>query len=113
MIMGTSFIGMEVAAALKPKAASVSLIGTSSVPFQNIMGQEIGEAIKRLFQSKGIVFYMNLSIAQFQGKDGHVSHVLLTDGHLLPADVCVLGLGVYPIPIRHPSPLMSFLFHRI
>lgn len=85
---------MEVAASLKPKAASISLIGRSAVPFQHVLGQEIGAAIKRLFESKGIVFYTNLSVAEFKGKDGFVSHAVLSDGQIIPADVCVLGLGM-------------------
>ena len=94
VILGTSFIGMEVAASLKPKAASVSLIGKSAVPFQNVLGRKIGEAIKRLFESKGIVFYTNLSVREFRGKEGLVTHAVLSDGQVLPADVCVLGLGM-------------------
>lgn len=93
VIVGTSFIGMEVAASLHPKAASVSLIGKSSVPFQQVLGNRIGEAIRHLFESKGIVFYTDASVSEFKGEDGRVTHAVLSDGRVLQADVCVLGLG--------------------
>ena len=95
VVLGSSFIGMEVAAALKPKAASVSVIGTSAVPFQRILGHEIGSAIKRLFEEKGVAFWMKRTITEFRGDNGVLTHVLLSDGQVLQADVCLLGSGAY------------------
>ena len=94
VILGTSFIGMEVAAALKLGASSVTVVGQSSVPFQHILGQEIGQAVKELFESKGITFHMNTTIREFRGSGGNVSQAVLSDGNSLDAEICVLGLGM-------------------
>ena len=85
---------MEVAASLQPKAASVTLIGRSGVPFENILGREVGNAIRKLFESKGIVFHVNVSVSEFKGEAGILKHAVLSDGQILPANVCVLGLGM-------------------
>ena len=46
VIIGTSFIGMEVAMAImKKEPKSVSLVGMDEVPFEAIVGREIGMAI--------------------------------------------------------------------
>lgn len=41
--MGMNSTGMEVASYLSNKAASVTVVGTSSYPFQKSLGQEIGK----------------------------------------------------------------------
>lgn len=46
VIIGTSFIGMEVSAAiLKKEPKSVTLVGMDEVPFESILGRDIGVAI--------------------------------------------------------------------
>jgi NADPH-dependent 2,4-dienoyl-CoA reductase/sulfur reductase-like enzyme len=46
VIIGTSFIGMEVASAIKKKEPkSVTLVGVDEIPFKAILGEEIGKAI--------------------------------------------------------------------
>jgi NADPH-dependent 2,4-dienoyl-CoA reductase/sulfur reductase-like enzyme len=46
VVIGTSFIGMEVAAAIQKKEPkSVTLVGVDAVPFKAILGEEIGKAI--------------------------------------------------------------------
>jgi NADPH-dependent 2,4-dienoyl-CoA reductase/sulfur reductase-like enzyme len=51
VIIGTSFIGMEVAAAiLKKEPKSVSLVGMDEVPFEKILGRDLGIAIMEVSQ---------------------------------------------------------------
>jgi NADPH-dependent 2,4-dienoyl-CoA reductase/sulfur reductase-like enzyme len=46
VIIGTSFIGMEVAmAVLKKEPKSVNMVGVDDIPFKAILGEEIGKAI--------------------------------------------------------------------
>uniref|UniRef100_A0A3P9CJT3 AIF family member 3 n=2 Tax=Haplochromini TaxID=319058 RepID=A0A3P9CJT3_9CICH len=72
VIVGTSFVGMEVAAALTDKAHSVSVIGIESVPFKKALGEKVGKAIMKL------------------------KEVVLKSGKVLRADVCVIGAGSVP-----------------
>uniref|UniRef100_A0A8C2CV71 Apoptosis inducing factor mitochondria associated 3 n=1 Tax=Cyprinus carpio TaxID=7962 RepID=A0A8C2CV71_CYPCA len=58
VIVGTSFIGMEVAAALTDKAHSVSVIGIEAVPFRKALGEKVGKALMKLFESNRVKFYM-------------------------------------------------------
>ena len=48
VVIGTSFIGMEVAAYLSDKAAIVECIGVSAVPFENVLGTRIGKALQQV-----------------------------------------------------------------
>ncbi|XP_063306001.1 apoptosis-inducing factor 3-like isoform X1 [Pelobates fuscus] len=97
VIMGSSFIGMEVAAYLSDKASSVSIIGRSSVPFQAALGPKIGELAMKLLQDQGVNFHMNTEAREIRGDGGQVSEVILRNGVQIPADVVVAGIGVTPV----------------
>lgn len=98
VILGTSFIGLEVAAYAQSKAASsVSVVGRSQVALQHVFGEEIGACITKLHESKGVKFYFQNGIREFVGEDGKLKQAILNDGTVLEADLCVLGVGVEPV----------------
>uniref|UniRef100_A0A3Q3MFT4 AIF family member 3 n=1 Tax=Mastacembelus armatus TaxID=205130 RepID=A0A3Q3MFT4_9TELE len=80
VIVGTSFVGMEVAAALTDKAHSVSVIGIESVPFKKALGEKVGKAIMKVGALLG----------------NQLKEVVLKSGKVLRADVCVIGAGSVP-----------------
>jgi NADPH-dependent 2,4-dienoyl-CoA reductase/sulfur reductase-like enzyme len=63
VVIGTSFIGMEVAAAiLKKEPKSVTLVGVDAIPFEAILGKDIGKAIMENMKSQGIKFLMEAGV---------------------------------------------------
>uniref|UniRef100_A0A673I203 Apoptosis-inducing factor 3-like n=1 Tax=Sinocyclocheilus rhinocerous TaxID=307959 RepID=A0A673I203_9TELE len=68
VIVGTSFIGMEVAAALTDKAHSVSVIGIEAVPFRKALGEKVGKALMKLFESNRVKFYMLNEVWEMRGE---------------------------------------------
>lgn len=96
VIIGTSFIGMEVAAFLADKANSVSVIGNSNVPFQNVLGEEVGKGLQKLLEEHQIQFFNENSVVEFVGNKGILTEVILKTGEHVSADVCVIGIGVLP-----------------
>ncbi|XP_069471490.1 apoptosis-inducing factor 3-like isoform X4 [Ambystoma mexicanum] len=96
VVVGSSFIGMEVASFLSDKAASVSVVGRTEVPFQAVLGPQIGNVAMKMLQERGVVFHMKSGVAELKGENGKVQEVLLEGGDMLPADVVVAGLGVTP-----------------
>ncbi|XP_071994224.1 apoptosis-inducing factor 3-like [Engystomops pustulosus] len=97
VIMGSSFIGMEIAAFLADKANSVSVIGRSDVPFQAVLGAQIGEVAMKLLKEQGVNFYMRTEVREIREDNGQVKEVILRNGTQLPADVVVAGIGVTPV----------------
>jgi len=95
VIIGSSFIGMEVAATLATKAKSVTVVGMEKVPFERVLGVEVGTAIQKLHESKGVKFCLLKTVKEFQG-DTMVRAVVLDDGTVLDAGVVVIGAGVIP-----------------
>uniref|UniRef100_A0A671YAX1 AIF family member 3 n=1 Tax=Sparus aurata TaxID=8175 RepID=A0A671YAX1_SPAAU len=98
VIVGTSFVGMEVAAALTDKAHSVSVIGIETVPFKKALGEKVGKAIMKLFEVNRVKFYMlnELRPGHFVFPVLQLKEVVLKSGKVLRADVCVIGAGSVP-----------------
>lgn len=83
---------MESAAFCASKVKSVMVLGKASVPFENILGKEIGERIAKLFTSKGVNLQMSSNIEKFVGENGKLTQVI-ANGVAIPADLCIVGLG--------------------
>ncbi|XP_026137987.1 apoptosis inducing factor mitochondria associated 4 [Carassius auratus] len=96
IIVGTSFIGMEVAAYLSDKAASVTVIGSSKFPFQSSLGPDIGKMTMQMLEEKNVKFYTSNGVAEIRGENGKVKEVVLKNGEVLPADIVIVGIGVIP-----------------
>jgi len=69
------------------------------VPFERVLGADVGSAIQALHESKGVVIKMARNLIEYQGEGGHITGVVVEgEGgrEVLPADVCVVGAGVVP-----------------
>lgn len=100
VIIGTSFIGLELAGCIagkKPK--SVDVIGMDPVPFEKILGADIGKAIQKSMEKQGIKFHMEAGVEKIlpSEKDSHqVGAVAIKGQAPIPADLLIMGVGVAP-----------------
>ena len=91
LVVGASFIGLEVAASLRARGLEVHLAGLDSVPLQRVLGPVVGAFVQRLHESKGVTFHLGQSVVRVDA-----NHVTLSGGTILPADFVVMGVGVKP-----------------
>jgi apoptosis-inducing factor 3 len=91
VVLGASFIGLELAASLRQRGVEVHVVGQESIPFQRVLGQEIGAAVRSIHESHGVVFHLGTSVARVDGR-----RVTLLDASTIDADFVVLGVGVRP-----------------
>ena len=96
VVIGTSFIGMEVAAALVDTAASVTVIGKDPVPFLGSLGEDVGRFLLNMHRKKGVQFCLEEDVKEFQGSDGTLENLILKSERTLKADLAVVGIGVMP-----------------
>lgn len=96
VVIGSSFIGMEAAASLRERQLFVTVVSPESVPFEKILGAEIGQTFQQEHQRHGISFRLQTKATQFEG-EGKVKTVVLENGDRLPADLVVIGIGVDPV----------------
>jgi NADPH-dependent 2,4-dienoyl-CoA reductase/sulfur reductase-like enzyme/nitrite reductase/ring-hydroxylating ferredoxin subunit len=91
IVIGASFIGLEVAASLRAREVDVTVVAPDDVPLKKVMGVEVGAFIRRLHESHGVRFRLGTTVATFEG-----DRVILATGELLAADFVVAGVGVRP-----------------
>ncbi|KAG5844748.1 hypothetical protein ANANG_G00165850 [Anguilla anguilla] len=93
VIVGTSFIGGLLH---DGRARSVTVIGSSELPYQKTLGPEIGRLTLQMLAAQAVKFFMNDSVLEIRGESGKVKEVLLKSGTVLPVDVLIVGIGVVP-----------------
>jgi NADPH-dependent 2,4-dienoyl-CoA reductase/sulfur reductase-like enzyme len=97
VVIGSSFIGLEVTASLASgRGASISVIAPESVPFEHILGKEIGLMFQHEHEANGVQFYLGDGVTGFTGENGLVNKVQLKSGKALDADFVIVGIGVAP-----------------
>lgn len=94
VIIGNSFIGMELASALRARDIEVQVIARDALPFNKQFGSQIASHFLQLHQKQGVRFIEG-EVASLQG-ERQVSGVELKSGEVVPADVVLLATGVAP-----------------
>jgi len=97
-VVGTSFIGMEVACTLAKKGAKVALVGMEYVPFERVLGKQVGQVFKNVLDKNKLDFYGPAIVNKYDlDENGMVKGVELKDGKgYIECDAVVLGAGVAP-----------------
>lgn len=91
VVVGASFIGLEVAAALRARGMEVHVVGPAGRPLEKVLGPEIGQYLQTLHEEHGVVFHLGDAVAAIDAEA-----VTLKSGRSIPADMVVAGIGVRP-----------------
>jgi len=91
LVIGASFIGLEVAASLRSRGLEVHVVSPDAIPMQRVLGPEVGHFVRELHTAQGVVFHLGTTVAGVEG-----TRVSLADGSALQAELIVAGVGVRP-----------------
>ena len=91
VVIGASFIGLEVAASLRARNIEVHVVGPETILMEKVLGPEVGNFMRKLHEEHGVTFHLGTTATAIDGRS-----VMLKNGEKLQADLVVVGIGVRP-----------------
>jgi NADPH-dependent 2,4-dienoyl-CoA reductase/sulfur reductase-like enzyme/nitrite reductase/ring-hydroxylating ferredoxin subunit len=91
VIVGASFIGLEVAASLRNRNIAVDMVAKETAPLERVFGSALGNVIREAHEQHGVKFHLGHTLRAVTSQQ-----VELDDGTLLDAELVVVGIGVKP-----------------
>lgn len=96
VMIGSGWIGMELAAAAATYGNNVTLLGLEEIPLAGAIGPDLGRFFRGLHEANGVSFRLPASARELTGAGGAVTGVITDSGEVLPADIVVIAVGVVP-----------------
>ena len=91
VVIGASFIGLEVASSLRARNIGVQVVGTETNLMEKVLGREVGDYLRSLHEKHSVTFHLGTTATSIDD-----DAVTLKSGERLPADLVVIGIGVQP-----------------
>jgi len=91
LVIGASFIGLEVAASLRARKLEVHVVAPEERPMQKVLGAEMGDFVRSLHEENGVIFHLKDTVEKLDGM-----RATLKSGAVIEADLVVVGIGVKP-----------------
>jgi 3-phenylpropionate/trans-cinnamate dioxygenase ferredoxin reductase component len=95
VVVGSGWIGAEIAASARQKGCEVTMLEMSSVPLERVLGPEVGRIYRDIHRDHGVQFVPETTVERFEGS-GKVERVITRDDARIETDFVVVGIGVLP-----------------
>jgi 3-phenylpropionate/trans-cinnamate dioxygenase ferredoxin reductase component len=96
VIIGAGFIGLEFAAVARGKGIPVHIVELVDRVMARVVCPDTSAYFGQAHQKNGVAFSFGARVERIAGEGGRVTHVVLSDGRNLPADLVLISVGVVP-----------------
>ena len=97
VVVGGGYIGLEAAAVLVARGCRVTLLEALPRVLARVAGEALSTFYEAEHRARGVDVRTGVSVACILGEGGRAAGVRLGDGHVLPADLVVAGIGIAPL----------------
>ena len=91
VLVGSGFIGLEAASALRARGLEVAVVSPDPEPLFRVLGTEVGAFLRGVHQEHGVTFHLGEAVKAIEP-----GAVLTSSGQRLVADLVLIGIGVRP-----------------
>lgn len=95
VVLGGSFLGMEIAMTLAELGMAVTVVEMGGLLLRHVDAPEISDYARQQAEARGIALLLGESVTTIQGED-HVRGVVTATGRHLPCDLLMVSVGVAP-----------------
>jgi 3-phenylpropionate/trans-cinnamate dioxygenase ferredoxin reductase subunit len=95
VVVGSGWIGLEVAAAARGRGATVTVVTPAALPLQTVLGDRLAKVFTALHREHGVDFRFGARVHELRGGPD-VAQVVLADDTTVNADVVLVAIGVTP-----------------
>ncbi len=96
LVIGSGFIGMEVAAVLAQKGVETTMVLRDDRIWKQFFSPEMSGFFESYYQARGVDFVKTASVRELLG-GAAVDRAVLDDGRTIPCEMVVAGIGVRPV----------------
>lgn len=95
-IIGAGYIGLEVAASARILGADVVVIEREARVLARVASIPLSDFFQRHHTEAGVHIMLDAAVEAFEGHNGQVAAVRLSDGTAVPCDAVLIGVGAAP-----------------
>ena len=95
VVVGSGWIGLEVAAAARLRGAAVTVVTPAALPLRGVLGDHLAKVFLNLHREHGVEFRFGTRVHELRGGPD-VAQVVLADDTTINADVVLVAIGVTP-----------------
>jgi len=95
VVVGSGFIGSEVAASLRQLGLKVTSVMRGNAPLDAVLGPEVGDVFAAIHRAAGIELVVGDEAVRFEGSS-HVERVVTKKGRRIACDLVILAVGIEP-----------------
>lgn len=95
IVVGASFLGMELAASFATRGLATTLIAKGALVYEKLYSPEISDFFAEYFRAREVDFIFGEEVKEFWGTT-KVEGIVTSSGKRMPCDIVAVGIGVRP-----------------